>query len=231
MEKKKPEKHVHFFKLVDSFSAAGCPFCFYVQNRMQRYFETLLYEGVNDRAFRRKFNAAGGFCKRHVGQLGSYNDGLAVAILYQPILEKAVSKGAPRPRGVAGLRGVAGTFRASRTSRGRKAAVCPACEAEAASRDAYVRVFTHFVEDDELAAAYGHSPGFCHPHYRQITASLTSVPEWLEDAQAKALSQLADGVDRLIEFSNFTGEAATNLSREDQLVWKRLIRRLYGEPE
>jgi len=225
MEKRKPEKHVHFFKLVDSFSAAGCPFCFYVQNRMQRYFETLLYEGVNDRAFRRKFNAAGGFCKHHVEQLGSYNDGLAVAILYQPILEKTVRKAVPRPRDVAG------GSRASRTSRGRKAAECPACEAEAASRDDYVSVFSHFVEDDELAAAYGSSPGFCLPHYRQITAPLAAVPEWLENGQTRALSQLADGVDRLIEFSNFTGDAARNLSREDQLVWKRLIRRIYGEPE
>lgn len=54
-----PDKHLPFFKLIDACQEGGCSVCTTLRNDEAKYFDSLLYEKVNNRHFRAKFNLGG----------------------------------------------------------------------------------------------------------------------------------------------------------------------------
>ena len=77
------DKHLPFFKLIDACREGGCPVCATLRGDEAGYFDSLLYEKVNNRHFRAKFNLGGGFCGYHAKYLEGLHDALAVVPHYR----------------------------------------------------------------------------------------------------------------------------------------------------
>ena len=56
-KKRTPPKQVSYFAIVDACHTKECPVCWLVKARIEKYFDTLLFEGVNDVGFRDRFRA------------------------------------------------------------------------------------------------------------------------------------------------------------------------------
>ncbi len=76
------EKHNLYFKVLESFSTKECPLCSYVTTLIENYYDNILYEGVNDFGFIKKFRKNRGFCNFHTHKLLSYKRTSEIAFVY-----------------------------------------------------------------------------------------------------------------------------------------------------
>jgi len=86
MKRRAPDTHLAYHALCRALQADGCPICRLSTDAVNRYFETLLYEAVNDPPTREAIRKAGGFCQRHAWQLLTQGDALGVSIIWNDVL-------------------------------------------------------------------------------------------------------------------------------------------------
>jgi hypothetical protein len=158
MAKRALEKHMGFFRVLDEVQRAdGRALCRLEEKDTERYFDGLLYERVTDPGIRLALRESGGFCPRHAHVLLRFSDSLGTAILYEDqiraLLKDVRSVPASRPRRSLGRSGV------------RARGICPACAHERQLREHFCQTLVAGLEDPEMTAAYGNSPGLCYPHF------------------------------------------------------------------
>jgi hypothetical protein len=215
--KRGPEKHSAFYRLLDACAEAECPICHLARLRVERYYDGLLYEKINDPEIRRRFRAAGGFCNPHSIQFAGYHDGLAGSILYRDLLSAWIKKLSGLPRQSAF--GVA-------TS-------CPVCNEKAKTEDIYLALLVEFLEDDQLKQALISSNGLCLPHLAMLTERLQesrkTMPDWLIDFQQGMAERIVADLNAYIDGCNFSlGKDRPRLSREQELAWQRALYKAAG---
>jgi hypothetical protein len=186
---------------------------------MERYFEGLLYEKVNDSELRRRFRRAGGFCNTHSFQFAAYHDGLAGSILYRDLLVTWLGEGFDFP-----------VEEASGVLSG-----CPACRVKAKTEENYVSLTADFLEDEQLKRALLSSDGLCLRHVAVLAKRLRegrrSMPSWLMEFQRDVVKRIVSDLSAYVDACNFSlGEARPSLSREQELAWKRAVRKVAGFP-
>ncbi len=194
-----------FYRMIECFNADRCPLCEYVDTRIDQYFQSLVYEHVNDRRFRKHFSESHGFCNHHGYQFLACNDGLAAAILYQGILHADMENVSPI-----------------------RSAECPACQKTEHYTAEYLKVLKGFIADSELQEGFSRSTGYCVPHYQAIRAQLPELPDWLSRGQEAKLQELAQAVERYIEYSNFSDSTRPELTPRERIVWRRLVTTVHG---
>lgn len=207
------QPHIPHFELLKACQKQSCPVCSIVADRAASYLDGLLFEYISDRPFRAAFRSAGGFCAEHAEKLASYRDGLAVAILYEGVLEDRLGE----------------------LSRGRKekaAGACPVC----LERERYEREYLGYLAEaqrgGELAQAFCAGWGLCLPHYRKLVDwQARRVPAWLREFQEGRYRELGKRARVFIECSAYGRQKDFEaLSRQDQLVWKDLVETLRKRP-
>ena len=88
MRRRRGEKHMPYYELLDAMSqAAVCPLCVRETASLERYFDAVLSEMVNDPGVRSELTRSHGYCHRHLHMLLERRSGLGTAIL----LEDAVT--------------------------------------------------------------------------------------------------------------------------------------------
>ena len=221
------EKHTPFFNLIDALRSGRCPVCARVSLRLNQFFETLLYQNVNNRGFRADLRANGGFCAHHAHDLAARKDGLAVAVMHLEFLEAAArNNGIPRrpdgsrARGRSTVSGGAG---------GSRSPACPACRIAASEVDTTLDLILHYGEDDEFLSAFGNSSGLCLPHYALLLEKNRRPAAGIIAHQNELLELLIQQTRDFIDSENVTAKVRPELSREQRLVWKRLIAHYYGD--
>jgi hypothetical protein len=110
--------------IADAFAQPGCPLCRRVAVAEARFVDTMLYESVNDVAFRSELDGRRGFCARHTHGLLAENrrrtGSLSSAILLGAVLRV-------RRREVAAALQASGRGRARRVADAARRADCPIC--------------------------------------------------------------------------------------------------------
>jgi len=204
------DKHINFFELQKACEKPGCPLCRIVSDRANSYIDNALFEHISNRDFRALYRAAGGFCSFHSGNLVSFRDGLAVAILSRDILEDWIT-----------------CFRKKKIRQHK--GHCPAC----VEREKIEKEYLDFVcnsggnsgEEEELRSFFTSADGLCVPHYAALLFTpkgpRKNVPAWIKDFQEQKFSEMKQRLDRFIELSAYgrQNEFAA-LSEKDKLVWK-----------
>lgn len=213
------EKHLAFFNLIDAVQSDRCPVCYRARLREKRYFETLLYENVNNREFRAELRAAGGFCAAHAHRLKASNDGLAIAVMHLELLETAAGNGALPPETVP-------RRRASRRAEPERR--CPVCRVVEQEAHSTITLIGRYAADQEFLAAYRDSPGLCLPHFARLVEKSNRSHPAIAEHQQQRLEQLIRLTRRFIDSENATSSESHALSREERLVWKRIIDHYYG---
>lgn len=213
------DKHNAFFQLMEACAGSECPICRLARLRLERYFEGLLYEKVNDPELRRRFRSAGGFCNPHSFQFLGFHDGLAGSILYRDLLNTWLERRLDFP--VARSSGVLPD--------------CPACRVKSRSEESSLSLLSDFLEDAQLKQAVLCSDGLCLPHFAMLAkvlqAGRRAIPRWLMDFQLELVAKIVRELDSYLESCNFTlAKGKPALSREQELAWKKAIHKAAGFP-
>jgi hypothetical protein len=198
-----------YFKLLKSLFLPGCPLCSMREAAMEDWFDDLLYEHVNDRSLRKRFDAESGFCGRHARELGRSRDGLAVAILYRNGLSRAVAA-------------LAGDGELP-VNRG-----CAACDHEGETESRYASLLADFLDDGELAAAYSPASALCVPHLARLRSLRTGFPAWFAVLHNEAYEGLLESLLRYIDTKGGIDPGEGGAGGPDPLVWKRLLELMTG---
>jgi len=161
------ERHVPYFVVLEAFQASGgCALCDLELDSMRHYFESVLYESVNDPKLRADLRKSHGYCHRHAHQLRSFNDALAVAILCRDQISQFLSS-PEEPHGWS-----LGALFHHHPAPSDTPVRCPACVAQAATRARHVDVLLDSLHSDpEMRTTFKASPGLCVPHFHAVLAA------------------------------------------------------------
>ncbi|MGQ9683607.1 MAG: DUF6062 family protein [Anaerolineae bacterium] len=178
MERRSPAKHTLYFELRTALEQEGCPICRLGLRAVDRYFDALTYEGVNDPIARAELRAARGFCYPHAWQFAiEVHDGLGTALIYRDILIH-VLRTANRLGAVTGSRQPQDE-RARRPVQLGPSAPCPACRTLERASHRYLDTLLIHLGEAEMQSAFLAGPGLCRPHL-SAALSLVGRPAELE---------------------------------------------------
>lgn len=152
-------KHTPYYEVLEFLQKAKtCPLCEMRERSNRRYFDSLLYENVNDPALRKHLMESGGFCARHAGIMLEFGDGLGIAILYQDQLKQTLEflNGGEFLRPSALTKKIASLFKSRKE--------CPACMNEHENDEYRLQTLLNGLSESEMRDAFGLSPGLCLPH-------------------------------------------------------------------
>jgi hypothetical protein len=211
------EKHTPYFNLIDAVESGECPVCTRVCLRVKQFFETMLYQNVNDRRLRAELRANGGFCPPHAHQMATHRDGLAVAIMHLELLEAA-----HRNNGIVPVSAQKGNAASVPT--------CPACRIVTEESNTTVDLLSQYGDDPQFIEVYQKSAGLCLPHFQRLMQRTRRPPRVLIDRQHDQLTSLITHTRKFIDGENVAARVRPELTREDRLVWKTIIDRFYGKP-
>jgi len=200
------DKHLPFFKLIDACGEGGCPVCTTLRNDEAKYFDSLLYEKVNNRHFRAKFNLGGGFCGKHARYLEGLHDALAVVLLYRQILRYELDREPVHGSGA-----------------------CPACDYLLEKERQVISVLWTYINDEEFIGAFRQTSGLCLPHYRMLKRDHLKLPKWFSEYLEQQYEQLFKASNVYVDACNYTLEGSRGDPEiHEAKVYKQLIEKLYG---
>jgi hypothetical protein len=86
-----PARDIGDVRLADHVESGGCPICAARADAIARFIDAMLWESVNDVAFRRELDAARGFCEPHSGAVlaadrAQSGGALGASILFRAVL-------------------------------------------------------------------------------------------------------------------------------------------------
>ncbi len=209
--KRSPEKHLHFFALLDALDSEACPCCRYVTRARAKFWQSLIYEHTNDRGFRREFSDGQGFCSRHAYELLRLNDGLTTAILYSGILSSVNKR-----------------FRATSPKWYSVGGGCPACDREVAWEERFLRILYAYVEDQEVRRRVSEGHVLCMPHLKTIQGLFRRLPPWFLTEHHDRYRECEHQLSRYIDSCNYSMDNRPVLDAEEQRIWSRTVQLLYG---
>jgi len=208
------EKHLGYYEVLDSFKAKECPLCSFVKTRIEKYYDNLLYENVNNIGFRERFYKNKGFCNHHTYKLLSYHDGLAVSLMHKDFLKDVIEESS-KPK--------------IRTLYKKTNNECIICEHAEETENIYIYELTNFFNDFKMKDKYLQSEGFCIPHYRAIINLKKELPDWLKEFQLARYKELLVQLYKYLESNNVTNnKKEIILTGEEKLIWNKIIKTLYG---
>ena len=208
------EKHLPYFKVLDSFNTKECPVCFLVKDRIDRYFDNLIYENINDVGFRKQFRENQGFCNYHSFKFLSYNDGLAISITHRDLLIDIIEKFNEKD---------------VKSSLRKRASKCIICGLIKEVETRYISVIIEYLNDDEFKSKLLSSEGLCIPHYKILLTEMKALPKWLTDFHIKRYNEILTKLDKYLDSCNFSlGDKRPLLTDDEKLIWRKLVKILFG---
>jgi len=145
------EKHNFYFKILETFERSECPLCFYINESLEKYFDQLLYEGVNDFNFIEKFRENKGFCNFHTYKLLSYKNATSTASLYYYLFKDILPD-----------------LKKFNRNKLIKNNSCQVCEFVDSNEKMYLESFVNYLNEEEFKDQFLKSSGFCLPHLINI---------------------------------------------------------------
>jgi len=166
--KRKAEKHMAYYEVLDALArTAECALCTLETGSLKRYFDTLLYEMVNDPKVRSELSHSRGYCYRHANMLLDCRSSYGTGILYQDhvaafieCLRDLLSNSSRRLSAKAA--------REWNTHPG-----CPACRVQKECRERSISLFLKGVAEPDMRGAFERGAGFCIPHFFLVIESIS----------------------------------------------------------
>ena len=211
------EKHLSYYKLIDAFQTDECPVCFITKQRIENYFDNLLYENINDVEFRKQFNENYGFCNYHSYKFLSYNDGLAISLTHKTLLIEKIKEFQLK------------TDKKILRYLKPKNKKCMVCKLSIEIEDRYLSIIQEYIDDPEFKESFLCSKGLCIPHYELLLARIKKIPEWISDFHIKNYSELLKKLEKYLDNCNFSPKKEHLILLDDEkVIWKKIINVLFG---
>ena len=91
--RKRGEKWVGYFDLLDTFEEPGCPLCNRIRKLSRNFLDSLYYERVTDVGTRVNLRKSKGFCNFHAWMSTEIrNSGSGIAIIYKDLLDSEINQ-------------------------------------------------------------------------------------------------------------------------------------------
>ncbi len=197
--------------IADAFAQPGCPLCRRVAVAEARFVDAMLYESVNDVAFRRELDERRGFCARHTHGLLAENrrraGSLSSAILLAAVLRV-------RRREVAITLATGGRGRARRATAAARPADCPICAQGGIALGNAIGSLQRLSGDAAWFEAMSRAP-FCLTHLVGLLGVGARESGWdaILEHQAARLSGLQE---RLDAFAHHSSEDRRHLMTDEE---------------
>ena len=216
------------YDIVEALRQHGCPLCRVDAIDDRRWVDSFWREGRQDAGTRRRFFAAGGFCRHHAWLLhrlvATEGSGAAIADVYGSLAE----------RDLAWLDEVRASLDRGRRRRRtplRRGSRCPACVAFEEAAERKIHFFVELLAEASVRPHYDSSEGLCFVH---LAAAIERALDTDEDA---ARFLLDDWRKRLARVRAQLGEFdrkrdyryAAEPKGDEQRSWTDVIRRYVGE--
>lgn len=208
-----PEKHLLYFKTIESFNSKECPICHLVKSSVENYFQDLLYENINDSGFREKYNKDSGFCNFHSYQFFNYSDSLAIALTHKVLLNNKLKD-----------------FKKNKNQKknylSKKS--CLICRLAHDAEKRYSEIIYSFINDKELKASFLQADGFCIPHFETFINKFKPIPEWFKDFHYSVFKKILEHLNKYLENCNITSGKSAKLTDEEKDVVPKVVSLLFG---
>lgn len=179
------------FNLVQSLKRGTCCICHCVNSDLRRYFDTLIYENINDSGTRATILRSRGFCREHTRDLQRMGDALGQSILYSDLIGQLIGHLSQRESNSSDK--------------------CPACTKTDELTKWYITGLVDGLRNESFMDAYTHSGALlCLPHFSSVIKSCTSyrTAKTIVDLQRESMCELKNELDEFIRKSDyrFSGE-------------------------
>lgn len=220
--------HIDYHVVLDALREHRdqCPLCAFVARSEEAWFESMLYSWVGTEGFQDRFLAANGFCTAHAHRFAARNDGVAVAMLYLPLLAHRRhwlkrSAASPVLRLIRRIRSIRDNSPAGRGERAAPQA-CLLCDQRALWETQFLRNLARHGGDEQLREAFAAGRQLCLPHYRLMIREIRRIPAWLHQEQEKRMAALVEAVEE------YARGGAGGAGGRASTVWRDLLEFMEG---
>jgi hypothetical protein len=180
--KKRREKWIGYFDLIDAFKIPGCPLCNCTKDLSWKFLDNLYYECVLDGGTRVGLIEAKGFCNWHAWMSTEIpHSDSGIAIIYKQLLDIEIEKLSKwtKARGPLDKKLKPKTWKkylnvilSSWTTK----ASCPICEAVQEHERREEGVLLDFIDEEEFSIEFEKSSGICIRHLVRIMRTFGEHP-------------------------------------------------------
>ena len=177
---------------------------------------------------RRELIKSQGFCQQHARVLLEFKNKTGTAIIYQDQIRIFLQA----LKGVNDLVPQAFGKRPSLKQHWEKHEVCPACRRQEDIREAFLRVFSDWISDEEqLRGEFLKSAGLCAPHFWILLDNVTdgTTRLFLKDFQAEKFQALLAELEELCRKHDYRFNDGQFGPEYDS--WQRVVDMMPGKPE
>ncbi len=218
-----PERHTGYYNLRDAFDSGICPLCNIIEKGIFKYFDDLLYEGVNTKEIADAMSKSKGLCNKHAQILSGFKDALGIAILYQRILEEinyTLSK-----------KNAIHFYKEYKNFKEKQQKYCIGCLKEKEILDRYVDIFINFTDDFIHLLKQKGNP-FCMEHFiyileKFIDNQTTKIKE-IKSIQKDNSEKLNKKLHVLVDSFNYTIKSR-ELDESDKNSWINAVEMISGK--
>ncbi|MCC6129312.1 MAG: hypothetical protein IT186_05235 [Acidobacteria bacterium] len=221
---KRPRASHSYFEILEALPGKGCALCGLEIIAVKRWFESFLYEHVNDPGIRSELSQSRGYCPRHAHQLLEMQDALGLTILYKDqvgaLLGFLEGKEDPPRRW---------PFSGPSEPRFKPGVPCPACKEQHSVRRRYAAAAALGFGDEAFRLAFDSSPGFCAPHIGSVLSALEDKEprRFFVASEKRKLEGIREELSEFIRKSDHEARHEAFGSEKDG--WERAVRLLTGE--
>jgi hypothetical protein len=220
-------KHLTYFALIQELEGDRCALCALILLALQRYFDGLVYEKVNDPGIRETLRASHAFCAAHGEMLRQARSALGSAIIHRDVLNsvaRQLERESQLPRSP--LDRLQAAFNTRQPQKEVQLLVekpCPACMHARRAEQNYIDSLLANWDDEELQGAFRRSPGLCVPHLRTVLSRAVEPGtfEAIKTMQLEIWRRLIGELDEFIRKQDFRFSHESKGSERDS--WSRAI--------
>ncbi len=162
------------YDILEALRRSGCSLCRVEAIDDRRWMDSFWREGKQDPGTRRRFYAAGGFCRHHAWLLhrlvAAEAAGAAIADVYGSLAERDIAW-------LDELRASLDRGKRRRRAPLRRGGRCPACVASAGDAERKVHFFVELLAEAEVRPHYQSSDGLCVAHFARALAHALDTDE------------------------------------------------------
>jgi hypothetical protein len=202
------EKHLPYYKVLDSLKAQECPVCFLVKDSVEKYFADILYEKITDVEFNKKLRETRGFCNFHSYKFLNFNDSLAITLTHKLLIQDAIKElNNPQSHKIS------------------KNISCILCNYTKDAEKRYLSVIKDYLNDDEFKENFLKSSGLCIPHFKTYLLKPKNTPKWLIDFQNE---KFQDCLSMMMKFLDAHEQTNKVKVAYDNDIWKKAVKIFSG---
>ncbi len=182
-----------------------CPICTLIDQKNQKHIEILLYESVNDRTLRKRFNKDEGFCSTHAKKVLAAGSPLNHAILYDALMEEKIKR-----------------LNNGKTLNETKP--CLFCEKEKDSEAYLLKAFIDGIKIQSFYEAYKAEGVLCATHMDKISQNIKKdkiLSEKLRSVAHQKYTYLSNVLKSIKEKHDYR-KTHTKWNDEEKILWKNV---------